>query len=615
MFDCKIKFESNGVFKNKLFASIVPGEARCKLSNVNDLNLAGTFEKSIFNKNLLPKVKDSMGIKANAVLESTDEGNNTEPPNSAPNQAYPINMDVMYNDSITGKGKRRWYYFQLTEKKKVTAYMSPVADVTVDNDLDLYKLDTTNGTLSVIAQSQNPSSHYELLSYVAEPGYYFLSVAAFAGEIANQFSFMVRLSDKWDENEADDSLLQAKVQPFSTPVKHTLDNSIDQDLSIVNVSEAGYYTFTLEKVPDNVNYQLEILNRDMQLINSDMRNISIVSKNSSKVFYLDVNSYILRLVSVDGSNDTNNECIVSVSIVDNEQPIFTPVKHSIKNNINLDLSLINTSEAGNYSFTLMQVPDNVNYQLEILNKDMQLVNSDNKNLSIVGKNSSKVLHLDVDNYIIHLVSADGSIDPNAECVVLVSFIPNTINANSDAHYLGVVTEDKNHFVEIMSLANLDTAINPIIGVSIDGQVVDVNHIDFTATRYNTSRNGSECSISTSSDTHIIGVGICSAYFGSNQKSNIGVKNRLFLSLSPATYAESHYQVDAHGNHNNWAHALTMENGDTEVILDMDTMKVVDIYMPNWYFGDKSICMYPAYGNKETPGIEFSVAVGHRTIRE
>lgn len=61
---------------------------------------------------------------------------------------------------------------------------------------------------------------------------------------------------------------------------------------------------------------------------------------------------------------------------------------------------------------------------------MQLVNSDNKNLSIVGRNSSKVLHLDVDNYIIHLVSADGSIDPNAECVVLVSFIPNTINANA-----------------------------------------------------------------------------------------------------------------------------------------------------------------------------------------
>ena len=40
MFDCKIKFESNEVLKNELFASIVPGEATCNLSNVNDLNLA-----------------------------------------------------------------------------------------------------------------------------------------------------------------------------------------------------------------------------------------------------------------------------------------------------------------------------------------------------------------------------------------------------------------------------------------------------------------------------------------------------------------------------------------------------------------------------------------------
>ena len=73
-------------------------------------------------------------------------------------------MDVMYNDSITGKGKRRWYFFQLTEKKKVTAYMSPVADTTVDNDLSLYKLDTATGNLTEVASSQNPAAMYELLS-------------------------------------------------------------------------------------------------------------------------------------------------------------------------------------------------------------------------------------------------------------------------------------------------------------------------------------------------------------------------------------------------------------------------------------------------------------------
>lgn len=53
----------------------------------------------------------------------------------------------------------------------------------------------------------------------------------------------------------------------------------------------------------------------------------------------------------------------------------------------------------------------------------------------------------------------------------------------------------------------------------------------------------------------------------------------------------------------------------QIILDMDTMNVVDLYMPNWYFGDASICGYPPYGNKETPGIDFSTIVGTRWIRE
>ncbi len=496
MFNFKIKLDNNEVVKNEEYAGIKSGEDACKISTLKALNLAGGFKKEIFNKGLLTKAKGKLALKDTA----NDEGD-IEPPNSNPNQAYPINMDVMYTDSITGKGKRRWYYFQLTEKKKVTAYMSPVADATVDNDLDLYKLDLTNGTLSVVAQSQNPAATYELLSYVAEPGYYFLSVAAFAGEIANQFSFMVRLSDTWDENEADDSLLEAKVQPLFTPVKHTLDNSIDQDFSILNVSEASNYSFALMKVADNVNYQLQLLTTNMQVIDT-------IPKNNGKAVFLDVGSYVVRLMST-----------------------------------------------------------------------------------------------------------DGSFDADSECEILVSLIPNTLNAQSDAHYLGIVTDDNKHFVEIMSLANLKTDRNPIIGVSIDGQVVNVSDIDFTATRYNTSYNTSECSISTSSDTHIIGVGICSAYFGSNQKSNIGVKNRLFLSLSPVTYAESHYRSEAYNNQNRWAKARTIDDGRGQVIYDMDTMKVVDIYMPNWYFGDPSICGYLPYGNKETPGIEFSTIVGTRWIRE
>lgn len=105
-----------------------------------------------------------------------------EPTNSQPGGAYLINMDTLYSDSITGKGKRRWYFFQLADKKKITLYMSPTADTSVDNDLVLYTLDTSTGVLTEAARSQNGPATYELLSYVGDAGVYLFCVAAYAGD-------------------------------------------------------------------------------------------------------------------------------------------------------------------------------------------------------------------------------------------------------------------------------------------------------------------------------------------------------------------------------------------------------------------------------------------------
>lgn len=132
---------------------------------------------------------------------------NDEPVNSNPNGAYVIQPGSMYSDSISGQGQRRWYCFEVTEKAKITLYMSPEANAAIDNDLALYSLDASTGVLTVVAESQNPAGMYELLSYVAEPGYYFFCVAAFAGDTANAYSFLMLLSGTWDEHEGDDSLL------------------------------------------------------------------------------------------------------------------------------------------------------------------------------------------------------------------------------------------------------------------------------------------------------------------------------------------------------------------------------------------------------------------------
>ena len=231
-----------------------------------------------------------------------------EPTNSQPGGAYLINMDTLYSDSITGKGKRRWYFFQLTDKKKITLYMSPTADASVDNDLVLYTLDTSTGVLTEVARSQNGPATYELLSYVGDAGIYLFCVAAYAGDTANEFSFMARLSDKWDEREGDDSIYQAKEQELNTVVKHTIDNSIDQDVSILKISQAGKYSFSLFNVPENCNYQLQLMNASTSVI-------ATIGKNATLTRTLDAGGYILRLMSVDGTFDMDHEVSVFVAQV------------------------------------------------------------------------------------------------------------------------------------------------------------------------------------------------------------------------------------------------------------------------------------------------------------
>ncbi|MDE6293025.1 MAG: hypothetical protein K2L88_00180, partial [Clostridiales bacterium] len=255
-----------------------------------------------------PAVLEKAARPFEAVALSTATGActaNAEPANSNPNGAYMIQPGSLYRDSISGQGQRRWYCFEVTEKAKITLYMSPEANAAIDNDLALYSLDASTGVLTVVAESQNPAGMYELLSYVAEPGYYFFCVAAFAGDTANEYSFLALLSGTWDEHEGDDSLLQAPVQPFNTPVSHTLDNSLDQDLSLMLVSEAGQYEIVLYGALDNVNYQLQILNQNMQVL-------TVLDPYTPCIASVDAGAYVLRLLSVDGNIDPTAVCKVLV---------------------------------------------------------------------------------------------------------------------------------------------------------------------------------------------------------------------------------------------------------------------------------------------------------------
>ena len=121
---------------------------------------------------------------------------------------------------------------------------------------------------------------------------------------------MARLSDKWDEREGDDSIYQAKEQELNTVVKHTIDNSIDQDVSILKISKAGKYSLCLFNVPDECNYQLQLLDANANMIGTSAKNITSICN-------LPAGGYILKLVSVDGTFNPDAEVsVLAASIPD-----------------------------------------------------------------------------------------------------------------------------------------------------------------------------------------------------------------------------------------------------------------------------------------------------------
>lgn len=217
--------------------------------------------------------------------------------NDNPNGAYTIAYDTLYSDAIGAPGDQRWYNFELTAQKKLTVYMSPVADTTIDNDLQLYKLDTATYMLNLVSESKNYAGIYEQLSYVAEPGIYYVCVAAYQCSAANQFSFFVRQTDTWDTSEADDSLALAKEQPIGKIIRRTLDNSVDEDCTILLVPTAGTYHIKLMDVPANCNYQLQVLS-------ANQMPLATISKNTQvNLSGFSAGGYFLKVLAPDGVVD------------------------------------------------------------------------------------------------------------------------------------------------------------------------------------------------------------------------------------------------------------------------------------------------------------------------
>lgn len=242
--------------------------------------------------------------------------------NDNPNGAYTIAFDTLYSDVIEAQGDQRWYNFQVTEQKKLTVYMSPVADISVDNDLMLFKLDTTTHNLNLVSESKNYPGIYEQLSYIAEPGIYYICVSAYQCNVANQFTFFARQTGIWDVSEADDSMALAKEQKVGKILRRTLDNEYDEDCTILLVPVAGSYHFKLLDVPETCNYELQVWSVDQRLLATVKKNTEVTFSGFSAGGYfikvlapdgvVDASAmYTVLITSVPATGITNYDCILT----------------------------------------------------------------------------------------------------------------------------------------------------------------------------------------------------------------------------------------------------------------------------------------------------------------
>lgn len=261
------------------------------------------------------------------------------------------------------------------------------------------------------------------------------------------------------------------------------------------------------------------------------------------------------------------------------------------------------SEAGQYEIVLYGALDNVNYQLQILNQNMQV-------LTVLDPYTPCIASVDPGAYVLRLLSVDGNIDPTAVCKVLVVTMPDGVDISAEGIHKYDFTKDGSHFVETIlaeSNAFQKTAQADANGASAqaaayayhllaNGALFDYQNIDFETTRLNNSASSSKCSATTTSGTRLIGAQLCT-YTGSKEPRGMHLAHPVGLLLENVIYSESHSTP----NRQYWGNVITAPI--MTIIWDLDKQAAADFHNPNWYHGSASITSYGNYGSPEAVFIE------------
>ncbi|GGI99044.1 carboxypeptidase regulatory-like domain-containing protein [Paenibacillus hunanensis] len=231
-------------------------------------------------------LSDVASARSFAAVTATD---NTYGSNTSPGTAEEISTDTTIPGYIDQQGGARWYYTNVTSSLKLTAFLS-TGTSNVDYDLALYRLNTATSTLEQVSYSSKGAGQYELLSYLATPGYYFISVTSYQGsDTTNPFVLFTTLSDSYDQNEPDDNPFFAKdrgTAPFIS--QQNIDNLLDEDWTKITLNAQSKVNLRLNNTSSNGSYVIQLWDANLQSLGS-------LAQNADGQITLPAGSYYIQV--------------------------------------------------------------------------------------------------------------------------------------------------------------------------------------------------------------------------------------------------------------------------------------------------------------------------------
>lgn len=223
-------------------------EAELMVDNASSIAVKEAADKNAVDKTIV--------IENDPMISTQASSSNT----SADNASL-VTVNSMQYDLIAKENQQRWFYFW-SDAGKLTVDLTAPYSTDVDYDVYLFKYNDEEGSISVIAGSENEDTADEHFAIMVEAGVYFILVNGYSGyDAVNSFQLGIGYSDTYDAAEIDDTFATATTVTVPFSITGTIDNAYDHDYVKITVTEPGAVAFTLSNNGSSNNtYRMDVYN-------------------------------------------------------------------------------------------------------------------------------------------------------------------------------------------------------------------------------------------------------------------------------------------------------------------------------------------------------------------